>query len=409
MKFFYRGVLIAVLMVDLTLIGWISLRGVAEQIPESMWTYIGKEEKLFSNLPVQAEENEAVQALHLTTGDGTSVRAETKGNYEVSVKLFGLLPLKTIQVKVMDPMELIPSGEPVGIYVETSGLLVLSTTSVEGEDGLIYEPAGNVVQTGDYIMQIGSQPVKTIKEFNAAVQSNGEKRITILIRRNGETTRVSIKPVRAKDGSFRLGIWVREDAQGIGTMTYVTEKGKFGALGHGVTDADTGTLMKLGGGELFQTQILDIVKGQKGDPGELEGYINMVADNCIGTIGKNTSLGIFGELDTEYKNHVKEKALPVGLKQDIHEGDAYIYSRMEGKQEKYKVRIESINISSMDNKGMVICVTDQELLSVTGGIVQGMSGSPIVQDGKLIGAVTHVFVDDPTRGYGAFIENMLSQ
>ena len=218
-----------------------------------------------------------------------------------------------------------------------------------------------------------------------------------------------MKAILAKDGTYKMGMWVREDTQGIGTMTYITKNGGFGALGHGITDADTGTLMNLSGGELYHTEILDIIKGEKGAPGELEGYINMVADNCIGMIEKNTGLGIFGTLSEDADFLKNKDFLPVGFKQEIKKGEAFIYSNIEGKTEKYAINIEEIKMSSTDNRGMVIRVTDEKLLSLTGGIVQGMSGSPIVQDGKLIGAVTHVLVDDPTRGYGAFVENMLSQ
>lgn len=410
MKIIYRITLAAFLAADLFLIGWLAIRSVSEQIPDMMWTYVGKEEKLFSGLPAEASGDETVEALNLTGGSGsTSLKSNAKGNYQVEVSLFGMIPLKTVDVKVIDELSLAPSGEPVGIYVETNGLLVLSTTSVEGADGLIYEPATNIVQSGDYILKINGKSVKTIKEFNAALQKTGGKKATVRIRRNGMESDVSMRPTLSRDNTYKLGMWVREDTQGIGTMTYVTKDGGFGALGHGITDADTGTLMNLSGGELFQTEILDIIKGERGTPGELEGYINMVADNCIGMIKKNTNLGIFGQLENGKKNAEKLEFLPVGLKQDIRKGEAYIVSNMEGTVKKYAIRIEEIKINSMDNKGMVIRITDKNLLKLTGGIVQGMSGSPIVQDGKLIGAVTHVFVDDPTRGYGAFVETMLSQ
>lgn len=410
MKIFYRITLAAFLAADLFLIGWLAIRSVSEQIPDMMWTYVGKEEKLFSGLPAEVSGDETVEALNLTGGSGsTSLKSNAKGNYQVEVSLFGMIHLKTVDVKVIDELSLAPSGEPVGIYVETNGLLVLSTTSVEGADGLIYEPATNIVQSGDYVLKINGKSVKTIKEFNAAIQKTGGKKATVRIRRNGIESDVSMKPTLSRDNTYKLGMWVREDTQGIGTMTYVTKNGGFGALGHGITDADTGTLMNLSGGELFQTEILDIIKGERGTPGELEGYINMVADNCIGLIKKNTNLGIFGQLENGKKSAEKLEFLPVGLKQDIRKGEAYIVSNMEGTAKKYAISIDEIKINSMDNKGMVIRITDKELLKLTGGIVQGMSGSPIVQDGKLIGAVTHVFVDDPTRGYGAFVETMLSQ
>lgn len=423
MKKYYRISLVVLLVVDLFFIGWLSLRSISNQIPNTMWTYVGKKETLFSNLPAkatlespaQAEEDSdgetgAVEALNLTGGSGgATLKSQALGNYSVDVRLFGIFPLKKVEVKVVDQMQFAPSGEPIGIYVETNGLLVLSTTNVEGKDGLVYEPATNIVSSGDYILKINGKPVKTIKEFNAAVQNIEDGKAVLRIRRKGKETNVSVRAVLAKDNTYKLGIWVREDTQGIGTMTYVTQNGGFGALGHGITDADTGTLMNLSGGELFNTEILDIIKGRQGTPGELEGYINMVADNCIGTIQKNTRLGIFGQLSDKAGKREKPEYLPVGFKQDIKEGTAYIYSRMEGEVKRYSIRIEEIDINNTDNKGMVIRVSDPDLLELTGGIVQGMSGSPIVQDGKLIGAVTHVFVDDPSKGYGAFIENMLSQ
>lgn len=410
MKKIYRKLLVVILVLDIAAIGWLSVQSVSEQIPDTMWTYVGKEETLFSGFPVKVEKDETVEALNLTgKGGEATLKSQSEGNYSVDVKLFGVFPLKTVNVKVVDQMYLAPSGEPIGIYVETNGLLVLATTDVEGKDGLVYDPATNVVRSGDYILQINGSPVKTIKEFNAAVQKAGTGKVKVRIRRNGSETEVALKPVQVKDNSYKLGIWVREDTQGIGTMTYVTKEGGFGALGHGITDADTGTLMNLSGGELFNTQILDIIRGERGNPGELEGYINMVAGNCIGTIKKNTDLGIFGQLSEDYRDAKDLSYLQVGLKQDVKKDKAYIYCNIEGKLKKYEIQIEEINVNSTDNKGMVIRVTDQKLLKLTGGIVQGMSGSPIIQDEKIIGAVTHVLVDDPTKGYGAFIENMLSQ
>ncbi len=407
MKRTYRKVLIVILALDLCLIGWLSIRNISNQIPNTMLTYVGKEEKLFSGLPVSVEQDETVEALNLTGVEKTTLTSKEKGVYSVEVKLFGIFPLKSIHVKVVDEVHLAPSGEPIGIYVETNGLLVLGTASVEAKDGMVYDPATNIVQSGDYILKMNGKAVKTIKEFNEAIQESRDKKMVIRIRRHGQETDVSLKPVEVRDGTYKLGIWVREDTQGIGTMTYVSRAGEFGALGHGITDADTGTLMNLSGGELFNTEILDIIKGQRGTPGELEGYINMVADNCIGTIKINTNLGIFGQLSKEYRKEEKLDFVSIGLKQDVKEGAAVIYSNIEGKVNEYEIDVEKINRNSTDNKGMVIHVTDEKLLKLTGGIVQGMSGSPIIQEGKLVGAVTHVLVNDPTRGYGIFIENML--
>ena len=238
MKKYYRITLVALLALDLFIIGWLSIQFISDQIPDTMWTYVGKEETLFSNIPAEAttdspEKRETVEALNLTgNSGGATLKSKALGNYGVDVKLFGIFPLKTVDVKVVNPMQLAPSGEPIGIYVETNGLLVLGTTSVEGKDGLVYEPATNIVGSGDYILRINGDPVKTIKEFNAAIQKMEGGKTVVRIRRNGKETDVSMQAVLAKDGTYKLGIWVREDTQGIGTMTYVSENGSFGALGH---------------------------------------------------------------------------------------------------------------------------------------------------------------------------------
>ena len=404
----YRYILVAFFVLDIFFIGIIDWNRIQSSIPDRIWTYVGREERLTANPMIQysKKEEKTVEALHINQkNQQTVVMLEGEGTYEVCAKLFGIFPIKEIQVRAMEPIQVAASGEPIGIYVETKGLLVLSTTSVEGQDGLIHEPATNIVKTGDYILQVEGTPVKTIQEFNQSVQKRKGEKIHLQIRRERQKLEVAISSVPAKDGTNKLGIWVREDTQGIGTMTYVTKEGKFGALGHGITDADTGMLMDLRGGELYKTKILDIIKGEKGLPGELEGYINMVAEECVGEIEKNTTLGIFGKL-SEPSMKTKQY-FEVGLRQDIKPGKAWIYSQIEGTAKKYEIQIEKVNATSTDNKGMIIRVTDKHLLFLTGGIVQGMSGSPIIQNDKIIGAVTHVFVDDPTKGYGIFIENML--
>lgn len=400
MKNTYRRVIFILLILDICVICGLSWKALLDRIPDTMLTYVGKEEELFSKLPLTVEEDESLETWKVDGNETMVVTSKETGNYTIHVKLFGVFPLKTVQVKVIDEVFLSPSGEPIGIYVATNGLLVLGTASVEGKDGMLYDPATNIVKSGDYILKMNGEVVKTIKEFNASIQKARNEKMTIRIRRNDEEMDVAIKPVEVKDGTKKLGIWVREDTQGIGTMTYVGDNGIFGALGHGITDADTGTLMNLSGGELFHTEILDIVKGERGVPGELEGYINMVADNCIGTISKNTNLGIFGKLSPEYQQEEGEMRIPVGLRQDIRTAKATILSHIEGKVKEYEIEVEKINRNSVDNKGMIIHITDEKMLQLTGGIVQGMSGSPIIQDGKIIGAVTHVLVNDPTRGYG---------
>lgn len=406
MKLKLRMILLAFLLTDLCVIGYMLYHYVEDAIPDYLMAYVGEEEEV--ELPSIFHTEETVEALSVTNHSrGFSMLSQEIGEYQVPVRLFGVVPVKNVDVKIIQKMRIAPSGEPIGIYVETNGLLVLDTAEIEGRDGLIYAPGENVLKAGDYILKWNSQPVATIRDLNRQIQKTKDKKVTVLIRRNKEQIKVAMRPVLAMDKTYKIGTWVREDTQGIGTLTYVTQDGKFGTLGHGITDVDTGTLLNLQGGELFQTRILDVIRGTKGEPGELQGYINMVATNEIGKISRNTDVGVFGEMEDERISEYASEYVPVGMKQDIKKGKAYIYVNLEGKAKKYEIQIESININSTDNKSMEIHVTDPELLNLTGGIVQGMSGSPILQDGKIIGAVTHVLVDDPTRGYGVFIETML--
>lgn len=408
MKQKLRMILFFFLVADLCLVGYMVYHYVDDSIPDYLMTYVGEEEEI--ELPSIFDTEETVEALSVKNhSGGFSMLSEETGEYQVPVKLFGVVPVKNVDVKVIRKMKVAPSGQPIGIYVETNGLLVLDTAEIEGRDGLTYAPGENVLKAGDYILKWDETPVATIRDLNEEIQRTKDKKVSVLLRRNGEQVKVAVRPILATDRTYKIGTWVREDTQGIGTLTYVTEEGKFGTLGHGITDVDTGTLLNLHGGELFQTKILDITRGTKGEPGELQGYINMVATNEIGQISRNTDVGVFGKMESDRIEEYAGDFVSVGMKQDIKEGKAYIYANLEGKPRKYEIQIEEINLNSMDNKSMEIRVTDSRLLQLTGGIVQGMSGSPIIQDGKLVGAVTHVLVDDPSRGYGVFIETMLSQ
>ncbi len=234
------------------------------------------------------------------------------------------------------------------------------------------------------------------------------KKLTLKLLRGKEQIEVSLKPVMSREGIYQLGIWVRDDIAGVGTLTYVTDTMEYGALGHGVTDADVGSLIDLDKGYIYQTTILEIRKGQKGQPGEMAGMINYSEEYRLGAIEENTNVGIYGTLAVMPGELKEADALPVVYKEGIKKGKAQIISSVEGKRQTYEIEIEETNYHSEgNNKGIQFRVTDEKLLKDTGGIIQGMSGSPIVQDGCIIGAVTHVFISDSTKGYGVFIENML--
>ncbi|MDO5424451.1 MAG: SpoIVB peptidase [Eubacteriales bacterium] len=372
-------------------------------IPDTMHVVEGRDIEGVLNFPLDAlVQEEVVEAA----GQGSSNIPE--GQVRIQCSLFGVIPFKSIQVNVCGETFVYPGGDPVGIYMKTKGVLVIGTGEVAGADGIVKEPALNIIRSGDYIVEADGTAVETKEDLMQCVAQSGGREMVLTVNRNDETTSLKVSPVMTEGQEYKLGIWVRDDTQGIGTLTYVEEDGTFGALGHGISDVDTGTLLELEDGTLYHTDILSVMKGSQGAPGELAGVIRYRRDAVLGKIAENTACGIFGVLSEAGMEEEPGETVEVAFKQDVRAGEAVIRSAVGGEVREYGIVIEKVNVGSGDvNKSMVIRVTDEELLEVTGGIVQGMSGSPILQDGKLIGAVTHVFVNDPTKGYGIFIENML--
>lgn len=302
----------------------------------------------------------------------------------------------------------IPGGMPVGIYMETDGVLVLGTDKIEGMDGLSYEPAHHLVRTGDYIVSLNGKQVQNKKELMWEVAKIENKDVVLRVRRKKEEIDVKMRAVQTGKHSYKLGIWVRDNTQGLGTVTFLNRNSEFGALGHGIHDSDTNELLELGTGRLYKTSISDIQKGKKGEPGGMEGVIIYNRYNVLGSITKNTDAGIFGKVERIDKLFEDQTPMEIGKKEEIKIGDAKIRCYVEDTVEEYDIRITKVDLNPHEiNKGIVIEITDEKLLSLTGGIIQGMSGSPIIQDGKIVGAVTHVFVRDSAKGYGIFIESML--
>lgn len=299
-------------------------------------------------------------------------------------------------------------GMPAGIYMETDGVMVLDTQHIKGVDGVEYEPADNLVKSGDYITGINGRAVENKKELTKALKSLDKNEVILSIRRGKENLEVKLKPVECGSGDYKLGVWVRDNLQGLGTITFLTGTSEFGALGHGIHDSDTGVLLSIAEGSLYKTGIHSIKKGENGIPGSMEGIIVYNGYNKLGTVEKNTDAGIYGRVEKIDELFSEQIPIQVMAKEKIHIGDATIRCLVDKKIQEYSIKITDIDDSGREvNKGLVIQVTDPELLEKTGGIIQGMSGSPILQDGKLVGAVTHVFVQDSTKGYGIFIENML--
>ena len=336
-----------------------------------------------------------------------TVEVSQNGSYQIRCKWLGMLPLKTIKVHTVEKQEVLVSGSPVGIYMETKGVLVIDSGEITDREGIRRTPAEHIIQSGDYICEIDGKVLTGKRQLMQLVRENQGEPMELQVIRHQETIKLEMTPVETEDGSYKLGIWVRDNIQGIGTLTYVEPDGTFGALGHGISDTDTGERLEISDGDLYRADILSIRKGTAGTPGELRGVINYREENRIGTICGNSQYGIRGQLEPgKYSESMKK--IPTGLKQEIQTGKAEIRCDIGDGIREYQCEILEIDSNARDtNKCFVLRITDDDLLSRTGGIVQGMSGSPVLQNGKLIGAITHVFVNDPTKGYGIFIENMM--
>lgn len=347
--------------------------------------------------------------MRISSDSPLSLSATKSGTYQLGLKLFGAIRLKNIQLDVVEQRYAIPCGFPIGIYLKSDGILVVGTGTVTDETGKESEPALGILESGDYIEAINGHPLTSKEALITELRHvGGAENVFLKIRRDDKELEVSVRPVRTSDGTCMLGAWVRDDTQGIGTMTYLEPNGSFGALGHGISDSDTGHLMESHEGSLYETEILGIEKGSVGNPGIMAGVIYYGPGCLLGEIHANTETGIFGNANEALRSRTLSSAIPVGYCQDIGKGPALLRSNVSGQIRDYEIEIQKIELNPLQkNKSMVIHITDPELLKLTGGIVQGMSGSPIIQNGKLIGAVTHVFVQDSTKGYGIFIETML--
>ncbi|MBE6036508.1 MAG: SpoIVB peptidase [Clostridiales bacterium] len=326
------------------------------------------------------------------------------------------LPLKAVTISVLPEPQLVPGGYAVGVRMDVKGVLVVGLEEIETENGSKINPGLKAgLEIGDSVLEINGEPVDSAEDVRELVHSSGDP-VDVKLRRKNEVITLEVMPaLAASDGQYKLGIWVRNQTAGLGTLTfYSPADGVFGALGHAITDPDTADILPVRSGILVNARVQSVRQGTAGEPGAIRGVF-YEEDAALGKLTSNTAYGIFGQvLDAENcritENPLYPEPLSVGYQQEIHTGKATILTTLEGNVLKeYEVQIEKVTRQNrVDTKSMVIRITDPELLEATGGIVQGMSGSPILQDGKIIGAVTHVFVNDPTRGYGIFIEHMLA-
>jgi stage IV sporulation protein B len=366
--------------------------------------FVREGQELHSNIYLKLVENNDIKVNNLV-----KTKNDTR---KLQVSLLGLLPLKTISVKaVSNKISVYPGGQPIGVKLSTKGALIVALSDVETENGKSISPGVTAgMQVGDSIIKINNININSSEQVSEIVNNCEGKELSMEIIRKGDEINKKVKPIKSINGAkYKIGLWIRDSTAGVGTLTFYDDKSKkFAALGHPITDADTGTILSISTGQIVSSSIVSVRKGARGNPGELKG-IFIDEEVSVGEISKNTECGIFGITNKSLINKNYNKPLNIALRDEIKEGAAQILTTIDGEEPKaYNIEIQKLlKQDSPGAKSMIIKVIDPILLEKTGGIVQGMSGSPIIQNNKIVGAVTHVLINKPDTGYGVYIEWML--
>lgn len=379
----------------LTLSALMASFSVAKELPDSFCVTEGQTFSIYNELPITAESNDSVAA-------GASLKAGCR--YTSDLKLFGVIELKSVTVNVVNQTTVIPGGQVFGIKLYTEGVMVVGMTDVDTMDGMKNPAYDAGIRKGDILLAINGQTVNTNAEVSKAFSESDGAPLNISVKRGNTGFVAKVKPAQSRsENAYKAGLWVRDSTAGIGTVTFYDPANRvFGGLGHGICDVDTGEILPLMSGLAVKADITDITKGMRGRTGELEGKLE---DYSIGSLLINKQTGVYGILNSQPIG----TTLPVAMSQQVHTGAATILVTLDSTgAHPYSVQIEKVSFDeNSPTKNMSLRITDKVLIEKTGGIVQGMSGSPIIQENRIIGAVTHVFVNDPQRGYGIFIENMI--
>ena len=374
---------------------------VARTFPDSFMVTENSGLSFQHSLPVTAKSEDGVDLI-----EAGSLKTADK-NYQADLMLFNTIPVKSIDIQIVKETKVIPCGNPFGVKIFTQGVVIVGMTDVKTEKGTTNPAKEAGLKIGDVILEINHQKVNSNEEVSSLIGGCDGRAMEITAQRSNVVFETNLVPVKSSaDGTFKAGLWVRDSSAGIGTLTFYDPTTKsFAGLGHGICDIDTGEILPLLSGDIVKANISGIVKGEKGSPGELRGYFT--DSNPIGNLVANVSGGVYGYMQQSPSDL---EPVTVAMKQEVKAGKAQILTTIDGiTPQYYDIEIESVNYDEDAlTKNMVIRITDEELIEKTGGIVQGMSGSPILQNGMLVGAVTHVFVNDPQKGYGIFAENMLS-
>lgn len=377
--------------------------GALAGLPERMVLHQGSVKPLPVSAAVSASVDGGVVSLN---EGGAALTAGEAGETELTFRLLGLLPIRTVKVAVEPEKRLVPGGQSVGVAMNTDGLVVVGSSDL-GQTASPARLAG--IRSGDVIQKVDGEAVSDAAALTRSLSSGRTVRLDLL--RDGETLACSVTPARdSRDGTYKLGAWVRSSTAGVGTLTYYDpDSGRFGALGHAITDVDTGVVLPVGEGALYANRVVDVTPSRRGRPGELTGDFFADAEQW-GAVTDNTDFGIFGDARGALSNALYPEGLPVAARGEIHTGPATLLTTIDGdRMREYACEVERVTErGAPSTRAMVVRVTDEALLSAAGGIVQGMSGSPILQDGRIVGAVTHVMVNEPAMGYAIAIEDMLS-
>ncbi len=383
-------------------------------IPNHITLFEGQKLDMSKAVPVSASLSSDSSIVALSQDHkSVSLQAKEQGKNEMFLELAGF-PVKKVDVNVLKDFKVIPGGQSIGVKLNTIGVLVVGHHQVTSEEGKVSPGESAGIQVGDIITEINGQKIEKMSDVAPFVQEAGQKQqpLKIMLTRESGKVETELMPQKEKgEENYKLGLYIRDSAAGIGTMTfYHPQSKKYGALGHVISDMDTKKPIVVDDGQIVKSTVTSIEKGSNGNPGEKLARFSSDKE-VIGNIKRNSPYGIFGELNRDIKNGIMDEPLPIALSHQVKEGPAQILTVVDDDEVKlFDIEIVStIPQKFPATKGMVIKVTDPELLGKTGGIVQGMSGSPIIQDGKLIGAVTHVFVNDPTSGYGVHLEWMLNE
>lgn len=410
-----RKIIGVLLLVLFTSLGFVKEVREYVQIPNQLKVFETQNVTVQSSFPVNASEDSAEAFTVQKNSDGQTldVKGKKAGEGEVVFDLAGF-PVKKVGVDVLPDFKVIPGGQSIGVKLNSLGVLVVGHHQINTAEGK--KSPGEIagVEVGDIITNINGTKIEQMSDVTPYIQDAGKtgKPLDLVLKREDEEIKTKLYPLKDEnDRSFRIGLYIRDSAAGIGTMTFYDPKSKkYGALGHVISDMDTKKPIVVEDGQIVRSTVTSIEKGSNGNPGEK--LARFSGDRkIIGNITRNSAFGIFGELNQDMNNGVMDKAMPIALSNEVKEGPAKILTVVDNdKVEEFEVEVvSSVPQKFPATKGMVIKITDKRLLDKTGGIVQGMSGSPIIQNGKVIGAVTHVFVNDPTSGYGVHIEWMLNE